>query len=246
MKKIAHNIFHACVLMFCCSFSSVKAGDDPSVYVVRKLKRPITIDGNWNKAQWRKIKEISVNNFMGEIPAFKPVVKAKMIYDEENFYVIFKVEDRRVRIQVDRFNGPVSGDACVELFFSPDSEHPLNYFNLEINAGGTALMAYHEGKSRQNLSEQDFKDVVIAHTLPKKLDGEIEGPVTWTLEYKLPIKMLKPYSRVTQPKKNVAWKANFYKTSSRSTNPHYLTWSVVNHPTPQFHLPQYFGTLIFK
>ncbi len=94
--------------------------------------------------------------------------------------------------------------------------------------------------------EEDFKDVLIAHTLPRKLDQEISEPITWFLEFKLPLKLLKKYSSISQPEKGVKWKANFYKTSSRSTNPHYLTWSKVHNPKPQFHLPQYFGTLIFK
>lgn len=220
--------------------------EKPSVYKVKKLKEPISIDGNWDKAQWKGVKEIPIINFMGEIPAFRPVVRAKMMYDEENLYLIYKVDDRHIRIENDKFNGPVSHDACVEFFFSPDADWPLRYFNVEINAGGTPLMAYHPEGKRVSMTEDDFKDVEIAHTLPRKLEQEISEPVTWFLEFKLPLDMLRKYSNVTQPRKGVSWKANFYKTSSKSTNPHYLTWAVVDNPVPQFHLPQFFGTLIFK
>jgi hypothetical protein len=134
----------------------------------------------------------------------------------------------------------------VEFFFSPDKEWPLRYFNIEINAGGTALMAYQIDGKRINVKEEDFNIVEVAHTLPKKLDKEIDVPVTWYLEFKMPLALLKKYANYTQPEKGMEWKANFYKTSSRSTNPHYLTWAVVQNPKPQFHLPQYFGTLIFK
>jgi len=58
--------------------------------------------------------------------------------------------------------------------------------------------------------------------------------------------MLRKYAKITQPKKGVTWKANFYKTSSRSTNPHYITWSEVKNPKPQFHLPQFFGNITFR
>ena len=79
---------------------------------------------------------------MGEIPKFYPVVRAKMMYDRDNLYVIFRVEDRYVRCVTREFNGPVWDDSCVELFFSPDSGAPSKYFNLEINCGGTPLMYY--------------------------------------------------------------------------------------------------------
>lgn len=224
------------------SFGSEK----PLIYKVKRLKTDLVIDANWNKPAWNRIKEIPITNFMGPVPNFQPVVKAKMQYDEENLYLIYKVEDRHVRIQTDKFNGPVSHDACVEFFFSPDEEWPLRYFNLEVNAGGTGLMAFQKDGTRTNVQEADFKIVQIAHTLPKKLEQEVSEPVTWFLELKLPLRLLQKYSGVTKPAKGIVWKANFYKTSSRSSNPHYLTWSIVKNPKPQFHLPQFFGTLIFK
>lgn len=242
MKKLSAMLLSAWILMFFVAYSS----DLPSEYKVSKLNKSMKIDANWHKAQWKKIKEIPIRNFMGKLPAFQPVVTAKMMYDAENVYLIYKVEDRHVRIQNNKFNSSVSTDACVEFFFSPDSDWPLRYFNVEINAGGTGLMAYHKDGKRTNLKEEDFSVVEIAHTLPKKLEQEISEPVTWFLEFKMPLSLLAKYGNFTQPNKGVQWKANFYKTSSRSTNPHYITWNVVQNPVPQFHLPQYFGTLVFK
>jgi hypothetical protein len=242
MKKVSATLFFTWIFMISVSYSS----DLPLVYKVSKLKKSMKIDANWDKAQWNNIKEIPIRNFMGKLPAFQPVVTAKMMYDTENVYLIYKVEDRHVRIQNTKFNGPVSTDACVEFFFSPDSDWPLRYFNVEINAGGTGLMAYHKDGKRTNVTEEDFNVVEIAHTLPKKLEQEISEPVTWFLEFKMPLSLLAKYGNFTQPKKGVEWKANFYKTSSRSTNPHYITWNVVQNPVPQFHLPQYFGKLMFN
>jgi hypothetical protein len=246
VKRIPPMAMLALTFTALCSFTDNPAKVSSAEYSVKRLKRSIKIDGNWEKSAWRKISEIPIGNYMGQIPAFKPLVKAKMMYDKDNLYLIYKVEDRHVRIQNDKFNGPVSHDACVEFFFSPDTEWPLRYFNLEINAGGTALMAFHQDGKRVNMVEDDFKNVEIAHTLPRKVDQEISEPVTWFIEVKLPLVLLKKYSSISQPKKGVTWKANFYKTSSRSTNPHYITWSVVNNPVPQFHLPQFFGTLRFQ
>jgi hypothetical protein len=165
------------------------SADKPAVYKVKKLKGSMKIDANWEKAEWKKVKEIPILNFMGQIPAFQPVVTAKMMYDAENVYLIYKVEDRHVRIQNTKFNSPVSTDACVEFFFSPDEEWPLRYFNVEINAGGTAVMAYHKDGKRTNVKEEDFKVVDVAHTLPKKLEQEISEPVTWFLEFKMPLSL---------------------------------------------------------
>jgi hypothetical protein len=41
-------------------------------------------------------------------------------------------------------------------------------------------------------------------------------------------------------------RANFYKCGDNTAQPHYIAWNAVNHPTPNFHLPQYFGELHLK
>lgn len=227
--------------------SNMQAQEAP-VYKVQKLKKSIVIDANWNKSQWKKIKPIEIRHYMGNVSQFEPEVKSKVMYDENNVYVIFQVKDRFVKSVTTEYNGPVSTDSCVEFFFSPDTEFPLRYFNLEINAGGTPLMFYitKPMSELKKLTADELKQIQIAHSLPAKVDPEITEPVTWTIEYRLPISVLSKYANVTQPSKGVIWKANFYKTGSRTSNPNYLTWSFVDNPRPNFHLPQFFGTLIFQ
>ncbi|MBI0397912.1 carbohydrate-binding family 9-like protein [Cyclobacterium marinum] len=229
--------------------SEITSKNEEAEYVVKKLKKDSNpIDANWDKAQWKGIKAISLDYNMGKQPKFLPKVWAKLMYDEENIYGIFKVEDRYVRSIVQEYNGNVSGDSCVEFFFSPDSEKPLSYFNLEINAGGTPLIFYiaKPWDDFTKLGKEDIDQIEIAHSLPEVVDPEISEPTTWTIEYRIPISMLKKHSKVTQPKKGTVWKANFYKTGSRTSNPNFLTWSFVDNPKPNFHLPQFFGTLKFQ
>jgi hypothetical protein len=225
-----------------------KPAADAAIYQVSKLKSPIKIDGDWNKAQWKKIKPIDVALYMGAVSPFKPQIQAKMAYDDNNVYVIFRVQDRFVKSNLTKINDQVSTNSCVEFFFAPDSEYPLRYFNLEINAGGTPLM-YYITKPMSELTilkDEEISQIEIGHSLPSVVDPEITEPVTWTLEYRIPLSMLKTYSNVTKPAPGVIWKANFYKTGSRTSNKNYLTWSFVDNPTPNFHLPQFFGTLKFQ
>jgi len=219
-----------------------------SVYRVKRLKEPMKIDGDWNKRQWRHVRPLRLTHFMGPIPPFRPSVQAKMLYDDSSLYIIFRVHDRFVRITVQDYNGPVSGDACVEFFFSPDTSFRKRYFNLETNAGGTVLMACHvfQQKEYQKFSAEELDQIEIAHSLPRKVDQEIQEPVTWTLEYRLPLAILEKHASVIHPQPGVVWRANFYKTSSKSSNPHWITWAEVVNEKPNFHLPQFFGLLEFQ
>lgn len=218
------------------------------VYKVIKSNKALKINADWLKTQWKKVKPIDIRHYMGKVSVFKPEVQAKMMYDDHNLYVIFRVKDRFVKSVTTEYNGPVSTDSCVEFFFSPDTEFPLRYFNLEVNAGGTPLMFYilKPMSDLKKLSFDELEEIEIAHSLPDTVDPEISDPVTWTIEYKLPLSILSRYSHVSKPAPDVVWKANFYKTGSDTSNPNYLTWSFVDNPEPNFHLPQFFGTLNFE
>lgn len=229
-----------------CSMQSVLK--QVSVYNVTKLYTAMKIDANWNKPEWQKVKSVEVNKFMGPVPKFEPVVNAKVMYDKENVYVIFQVKDCFVRCQTEEINGNVWEDSCVEFFFAPDTTSPEKYFNLEINCGGTPLMHYNAvaKKEIQTLKAGDIKMIEIAHTLPHRLDAEITEPVTWSLEYRIPISMLEKYSRVTHPAKGVKWRANFYKIAHKSSNRNYISWSKVDVRGIDMHLPEFFGELKFQ
>lgn len=218
------------------------------VYNVSKLTQAITIDGNWKKKQWENISSVNISNFMGPVPGFLPVVKAKMMYDDENLFVIFRVNDRFVRCITKDINGPVWEDSCVEFFFSPDKDLPERYFNVEINCGGTPLIHYNivPDENIRMLDADDIRKIEIAHSLPQIIDPENSDEITWTLEYRIPLLLTEKYSGVTHPKSGVEWRANFFKIAENNSNPHYMTWVVVDNPVPNFHLPKFFGLLKFQ
>ena len=219
-----------------------------SLYKVVKLQEPVSLDGNWDNPQWKLAEALELKHFMGNAPKFHPKVKVKVMYDPENIYVIFQVKDQYVRCVATVINGNVWEDSCAEFFFSPDSASPMKYFNLEINCGGTALMYYNTipQKDFRILDPEDIKQIQIAHSLPHLIPDEIKTTVTWTIEYKIPLTLLEKYGKVTRPAPGVIWKANFYKIADKTSNPHYQTWSLVDQAEPDFHLPAFFGRLIFQ
>jgi hypothetical protein len=229
-------------------FSVKNEAQEISVYKVPMTKKPVKIDANWDKKEWKKVPAAEITNYMGKVPDFKPEAQVKMTYDKENIYIIFRVKDRNVRCITNKINGPVWQDSAVEFFFAPDSAKPLLYFNLETNCGGTALMHYNVIPRRESrkISEEEIQQIAMAHSLPEIIDPEISEPVTWILEYRIPLSLLEKYSSVSRPGKGVVWRANFYKIAENSSNPHYITWSPIDKPKPDFHVPQAFGKLIFE
>ena len=220
------------------------------VYEVNSFEGQMTIDADWLKPEWKNVKPLIINNYMGEIPEFDHKVQAKMMYSTRNecLYLIYRIEDKYVRCTVDTINGPVWHDSCVEFFFAPDNDNSLKYFNLEMNCAGVPLMHYNRIPriDAVDLDTADILEVEIASSQPVSDTMEVTGPVTWTLECRIPLSILRKYSPITNPGPGVTWRANYYKLASKSSHPHFITWSPVISEKPDFHLPEYFGILKFN
>ena len=221
----------------------------PGVYEVNRASAPITPDADWNKPAWKNIPALCVNNYMGAKPEHIPCVQAKVLYDDSHLYVIFKVEDQYVRAVAKEYQDSVCTDSCTEFFFTPGPDIKAGYFNIEVNCGGTLLFNYQlvPWKNQVKIDPADGSQIKIAATLPKIVDPEITEPITWVVEYSLPIDILQKYSEnVAKPAPGVIWRANFYKCADATSKPHWLTWAVVDKPSPNFHVPEFFGQLVFK
>ena len=242
---IVRSIFLFTGLLFL--LSSYAITDTPAEYTVTRLTQPVEINSIWNKSPWKDIPTLTLDHFMGDRPEHQPDVQAKVAYDKEAIYVIFQVKDRHVRCVTEQYQGSVYKDSCVEFFFTPAADVSRGYFNLEMNCIGTALFKFHDTRndSLVEVSKADFDKVKVAHSVSSPVIDEIREPTTWTVEYRIPFGILNKYVNLTRPAPGVEWKANFYKIANDSSHPHWLTWSKVDLPKPDFHRPEFFGTLTF-
>jgi hypothetical protein len=215
---------------------------------VAKLDEYPTIDPDWDKHPWRGVQPALIGNYMGDRPEHFPRTQVKIAYNDRAIYVIFRVEDQYVRALAADNQDDVYKDSCVEFFFAPNADSPGDYFNLEANCGGTILFEFHKasGDEHMEIPRTACDRIEIASSMPRIIDPEIAEPITWTVEYRLPLDMLSEYCDLTGPAPGVRWRANFYKCADETSHPHWLTWSPVDNPTPNFHLPEFFGILEFE
>ena len=220
--------------------------NEQMTYKTGRYQGPFALGGDWDGPVWGHAESLTVGRFMGDYPEHFPRTQAKVLYDNEALYVIFHVEDRYVCARALQLNDPVCADSCVEFFFTPGEDSAAGYFNLEVNCGGTMLFyhQHHRGDGGP-VDPADARRIRIHHSLPAIIDPEMEEPVTWTVEYRLPLDILRKVCPVTVPAPGVRWRANFYKCADRSSRPHWLTWSPVEWPRPDFHRPEFFGVLEF-
>jgi hypothetical protein len=216
------------------------------IAVVKRLASPPKADTDWDKPPWQEIPSELIRNYMGEKPDHFPKTEVKIAYDGMAIYVMFRVEDRYVRAIAAEHQESVCGDSCVEFFFTPGSDVSKGYFNLEMNCGGTMLFHFNSGLKKVEILKSDCDKIAKTHSLPRMIDPETRESVTWTVEYAIPIDLLSRYCQVSTPKPHALWRANFYKCADNTSHPHWLTWSPVDYPKPNFHLPLSFGVLEFE
>ena len=174
---------------------------------------------------------------------YKPEVTFSISYTRHEILLKFFVAEDYFKAEKTEPNENVFEDSCVEFFVSPADDGI--YYNLEFNGIGTCLMG--SGTSRENRKRADPE--IIAGIRRKASAGlepvrERNGKFEWTLTIAVPVKAF--FHHKIKALKGKTIRANFYKCGDKLTVPHYLTWSTVGTPKPDFHRPEFFGMVRFN
>ncbi|MGQ1784546.1 MULTISPECIES: carbohydrate-binding family 9-like protein [unclassified Saccharicrinis] len=163
-------------------------------------------------------------------------------YDSGNIYLKFFVEESNTKAVYRAFNEPVYEDSCVEFFISLDGE---NYYNLEFNCIGNILGGYgSERNNREVIPASVLQQIVTKPSLGSNRIEIIDRKTDWTLGVKIPISVF-IHDKI-EKLNGVQASCNFYKCGDKQVFPHYLSWNPITARKPDFHLPQFFGEIIFN
>ena len=169
--------------------------------------------------------------------AYRPEVAFSIAYASNYLLLKYYVTEKEIRTCCSQINSSVYEDSCVEFFLSFDGAH---YYNLEFNLIGSVLGQYGKDKSdRVFLPSTVLKKIRFASCL-----HNTDAGFYWELLCIIPFDVF-AYDTVADLRgKNIS--ANFYKCGDALSDPHYMAWSNIKSPEPNFHLPAYFGRLVFK
>lgn len=164
-----------------------------------------------------------------------PKVIARLGHTDGKLMVRFEVEEMNAKAVCLEPNGPVWEDSCVEFFVKVPGDDC--YFNFETNCIGTGLAA--KRKSREDFrhfSPEEMAAVIRRPSLPRQVTDITDA--SWSLELEI------PFSTLGLDSCPARLEANFYKCGDKTAVTHFVSWSPVGTPKPDFHRPEYFGELI--
>jgi hypothetical protein len=199
---------------------------------------------------WDMVAPLEIKTFFEHSSDHRPVTHVRLLYDDLKLYVRFDVKDRYVRVVAEKYQDSVCKDSCVEFFVQPGPG--AGYFNFEVNAGGCMLLYYIPVSSKglavmnqgQPVPFELVKEMNVQHSLPARIDPEIEAPCEWTVEYAVPLTVFEYYLGPLGPLTGQIWRGNFFKCADATSHPHWGMWSPITEGD-RFHRPDFFGELIF-
>lgn len=229
MKKLL-AAFLTLIFLFAYTACLAEAGADAAspadeTYVVRRVTAP---------PDWDSVPVIPVDRVLWtEDTGIR--AQGQLCCDGENLYVRLSASEKEIRADYTEPLSPVYEDSCLEFFFQLDGSK--NYFNFEINPNGCLCIQY--GPSKTDRIDIVRKDAAVYFDI--RTDRIAGG---WEVSYRIPlsfIELFDPGARFAGE-----WRANLYKCGNKTVNRHYLSWTKIDLDTPNFHCPQFFGTIIFE
>lgn len=170
---------------------------------------------------------------------YRPDVAFSVAHSRTHLAVLYHVRGLDLRAAALEDNGPVWEDSCCEMFIADPSDG--TYYNFEMNCIGTLLAA--KRKSREDavhFTEEALSRIKRFSTLKRPVDlaGRIFG---WSIGLCVPFSLI----GIDPDSLPASIRANFYKCADKSAHPHFLSWSPIEVPAPDFHRPEFFGELVF-
>lgn len=183
---------------------------------------------------------IACNNWAEEFP-YAPKVNFRMFHSGEDLHLRFEVEEQYTQALVERDNGNVWTDSCVEFFLSLDDR---GYYNFETTCIGRMLMAFRKVKPEPTYATEEILSLIErTPSIGSEPFAELIGENKWTMTLKIPASAL--FRHELKSWQGVEARMNLYKCGDNLTKPHFLSWRAIDMPSPNFHVPQFFETVKF-
>lgn len=190
-----------------------------------EISNPTIHSPEWEKAA---LAEIGVNRWAGY--AVPPKTVFKMLRTPEGIAVWLHTDETHLRAEVAEENGEICTDSCMEFFLKPDN-HDCRYLNFELNPKGVLHLGIGTGRGDRTQFDTDRAIFAIE---------SVANEGDWTLKFIVPDSFLLESFEKISP----VCKMNVYKCGDFTDHEHYAMWSEVETVEPDFHVPDFFGTLI--
>ncbi len=183
---------------------------------------------------------IACVNWPDQFPS-RPDVRFDIAHTGDKIVLKYFVAEPFTLAKITEDNGRVWTDSCVEFFIAFDDS---GYYNLECTCTGRALLGFRKTHDDASHAPQSVLDTIVRRpSLGTALFDE-RRDLSWSIEIELPVAAF--FRHDITDISGVSARGNFFKCGDNLSVPHFLSWSPISSPKPNFHLPQFFADLQFE
>jgi len=169
----------------------------PRSYLAPRIEGPVVLSGRMDDPAWADVPwtEYFVDIEDAKKPTPRFHTRAKMMWDDEYFYVGAMLEDPHVWGTLTERNSIIFNDPDFEIFIDPDGDNH-NYYEFEINALGTIWELTLErpyrdgGPVHRGDNMPGLRSAVYVHGVANEPSGDDYG---WSVEVAIPWSGLQRY-----------------------------------------------------
>jgi hypothetical protein len=185
----------------------------PKRYTCRRAPSAVRIDGRLDDAAWSRAPWtgpfVDIQGGKQARPRFR--TRAKMLWDDEYFYVAAELEEPHVWATLTAHDSVIFHDNDFEVFLNPSGDG-RKYFEFEINALNTGWdlflpKPYREGGKADNSWEIPGLRTAVA--IQGTLNDASDRDRGWTLEIAFPWTAFVSRAPVARPRPGDSWRVNF-------------------------------------
>lgn len=187
-----------------------------------------------DKIELENLKSFEVGNLLWGTQQIPRTYGALGFVEGDGFYLKMTCEEENPLRVYQEFGDPVYKDSAMEAFFMFESETGKGYFNFEMNANGALLTEFGTGREGRKKLDPEIGKLLECRAEMKEDQ--------WSVSLHLPLKVLEKFYGTFEIKEGYKVRCNFYKISETKETEHYASCFPIDSETPNFHLPEFFGT----
>jgi Carbohydrate family 9 binding domain-like len=175
----------------------------PLGYVCDRAASPMTVDGRLDEAAWRAAPWtadfVDIEGDVRPRPALR--TRAKMLWDDEYFYVAAEMEEPHLWATLTAHDSVIFQDHDFEVFIDPNGDSH-EYYEFEINALGTGwdlLLTRPYKDGGRAIHDWEIPGLKSAVHLDGTLNDPSDTDRGWSVELAFPWAVLKEAARCASP-----------------------------------------------
>lgn len=214
--------------------STAPSGKNGTITAAR-LSGPLDTEEFPTEAAWEKTEKISFDaDWQGKNADPQRQTEVGILWTHDALYVRFRNCYRTITAfagaEPNGRRDELWNRDVAEVFFQPDGWELRHYTEFEVSPNGFWIDLDIAPGSKRNLESGLKRRVMID-----------EKNKSWVAELALPMKSLRE-----RFDPSAVWRVNFFRVEGATEPRFYSAWRATGTPAPNFHVPESFGTLIFK